>query len=237
MLRATAPIPSVTRRLPRGERASHSTFDSLETRSRPVGVVVPSPPGCLGRADPARGDPRHTRWPLLVLPGRATRGRPRKVEMEDLRQLTSDGHPSFDTRVRVLVVPRGFVTFAEPKPGVLQKREKSLRAPDHGHSVVERGWLPHVSRVELTSEPTTRFWTFRVDRAVMMCVALHERRTRLLERLAIRDHEQTMPSRRIDLARLETDASEERTIAAQSARLAQRGELQVAVGHRGVRVQ
>src|SRR5580658_4342236 len=194
MLRATAPIPSVTRRLPRGERASHSTFDSRDARSKPAGDVVPlgsgertgspsgmarrpalrapSPQGHLRPAASTRGDPRHPRWPFLILRGLATRGRPRKVDVEDLRQFTNDGHPSSDTRVRVLVVPEGLVMFAEPEPGVLEKREKSLRAPDQCHSVAERGWFPHVSRVKLTNEPMTRFWTFRVDRAVVMRVAL-----------------------------------------------------------------
>jgi hypothetical protein len=90
--------------------------------------------------------------------------------------------------------------LAERQPGVLEKREKSLRTPDQSHSLVERCWFPHVSRVKLTYEPTTRFWTFRVDQAVAMCVALHERRTRLLERLAVRDHEQMMPPRQIYVA-------------------------------------
>ena len=234
VLRATAPISSVTRRAERGgERTSHSAFDSLDVCSRAVGDVVPSPPGPLRPANPTRRDPRHARWPLLVL---AMRGRPPKVGMEDLRQLTSDGHPRSDTRARILVVPRGLVVLAEPHPGVFEKREESLRAPDHGHSVVNRCWFPDVSRVELANEPATRFRTFPVDRAVIMCIALHESRTRFLERLAVRNHEQTMPSRQIDLARLETNASEERTIAAQRAGLAQSGELQVAVGHRGISV-
>jgi hypothetical protein len=124
--RTTAPIPSVIQRLPRDEPASYSTFDSLDARSKPIGdavplgsaertegysgmprrsaLRVPSPPGQLRPAD-TRGDPRHARWPLLILCGLATRGRPRKVDIEDLRQFTNDGHPTFDTRVRVVVVP------------------------------------------------------------------------------------------------------------------------------------
>jgi hypothetical protein len=90
--------------------------------------------------------------------------------------------------------------FAEPQTCALEKREKSLRAPDQCHPLVERRWFPHLSRIKLTNEPTTRLWTFRVDGAVVICVALHERRTRLLERLAVRDHEQTMPPCRLYLA-------------------------------------
>ena len=229
---APAPIPPAARGFEgRDEWASHPAFDSLHVRSKPRVHVVrpgsathPSPRGYLRPADPARGDLSHPRRHLPIRRGLARRAPPRKVKIENLRQLENDGHPGFPTRARDHLV-RGLVTLARTEPGVVEKCEKSSGAPDYGHSVIERSSFPFVSRIELAHELTTRLRTPDVDRAVTIRVTLDERGTRERERVAVRNDGQVKAPRQRKLARQETSASEEGAVAAQSARLAQRGEL------------
>jgi hypothetical protein len=102
-----------------------------------------SPPENLRRAE-EQGQARRALSVLGELAKRACSG---KVAIENLRQLTNDGHPGFDTGVRVFVV--------RPQSGFLEKREKGPRAADHRQALVKQPGMTQVPRVELANESTT----------------------------------------------------------------------------------